>query len=427
VTDGRIHSRFGGSSAPRWLNCAGSVALNDATPAPPSGAYADRGSATHELAKLCFQKNLHPRHFIDDVLDGFADFPVDEAMCDDVVTYMNIVETEVARTKTSEIYVERGFELTVKGAEPGEVFGTNDCLVYHPELKRLRVFDFKTGFQDVDVDDNAQLKFYAVGAIHAHPDWKLAEIVLTIVQTGGLGADEKNWTFSVIELLEFMGDVEAAIAKAKQVAAVGGKDAYVAGPWCAKTYCNAFAAGTCPAVAAKCMEGFGMDFGPMTPVAVEDITPDLLPDPSKLDLTQLARIVQGQEYLSAWVNRCAQYLDAMMLAGASAPGWKVVEKMGRAKWIADPARVAGYVDMLFDIPADQLMPRKLITITEAEKRLKAAGATKVQIDDFKLRFTIKESSGRTIARSSDRRPAVDVVAADFAGVKVTAPESIAAE
>lgn len=418
MSDGRKHSRYGGSSAPRYMNCPGSVALNDATPAPPSGAYADRGTAAHHLAEVCLRRNCHPTIFLGKEM---LRQEVDQAMCDEIVIYLNEVETEIAQSSTSQVFIEQDIALDVKGAEPGEVFSRLDCAVYHPELARLRVFDFKGGFQDVE-PDTAQIKLYAAMLLLSKPDWKIKTIVCTIVQPGSLGDDVKDFHFGTVDLLEFMGDVEKAIAASKQ------PDAPLkVGPWCAKAYCNAFAAGTCPAVEAAALAGIGMDFGEMKPASVAEITPDVLPDLTKLDLSQLAKIVDGLDFLTAWANRAQQYLEAMVMAGAQAPGWKVVDKIGRAKWVDDPAEVAGYLDMLFDIPPAQVMPPKLITITEATTRLKAAGATKEQIEDFKLKFTVKESSGRTIARSSDRRPAVDVVAADFAGVKVTAPEAIAAE
>ena len=46
----------------------------------------------------------------------------------------------------------------------------------------------------------------------------------------------------------------------------------------------------------------------------------------------------------------------------------------------------------------------------------ALGATKPQIDTFKLNNTLKESSGPTIAPDSDRRPAIDLAARAFSEV-----------
>jgi hypothetical protein len=121
-----------------------------------------------------------------------------------------------------------------------------------------------------------------------------------------------------------------------------------------------------------------------------------------------------------WLNQVQQYAEGVMLSGVQIPGFKVVEKIGRRKWVSADEDVASYAELMFGLEADVVRPRKLATLTEVEKQLKAAGATKEQLDDFMLKFTLKESSGRTIAPASDRRPAVDAIASDFGSVKLDA-------
>ena len=74
---------------------------------------------------------------------------------------------------------------------------------------------------------------------------------------------------------------------------------------------------------------------------------------------------------------------------------------------------------MFGVPPDVATRTTLTTLTEMKKILKQAGASKEQLDDFELRFTTKESSGLTIAPSSDRRPPVTPTAADFSSVDLT--------
>ena len=150
------------------------------------------------------------------------------------------------------------------------------------------------------------------------------------------------------------------------------------------------------------------------------ITADALPDPKTYDMDRLGQILQAGQILNGWLNQVQEYVEALVLAGQPVAGWKAVEKIGRAKWVSADEEVADYADMVFGIDVEQIRPRKLTTITEAEKLLKAAGATKAQIDDFKLRFTLKESSGLTIAPTSDRRPAVNAIADAYSGINLTA-------
>lgn len=429
MSDQRAHSRFGGSSAPRWLNCAGSVALLETLPPQPDSPYAAEGTVAHKLGEMSLTQDLHPSHWMGEAIDpNYPHIVVTQEMVDAVVVYCNAVTHEVAQTKTAELYVEQGFVLDVPTAAPGEVFGTNDAMVYHPKTGRLRVFDYKHGVGlSVDADDNAQLKFYAAGAVFSHPEWKISEIVLTIVQPRARDADEagavKDWTFDLIELLEYQGEVEQAINLAKlteeafAIAPLKDAGSYKVGPWCDKTFCTAKRAGVCPAVHQQAIAGVKLDTVGVTDIA--SVTAAALPAPKTLDLDHLAAVVGGLDIVNQWLNQCREYLEGLVLTGHDVPGWKAVEKIGRAKWVEDPQQIVSYAAMMHDIDVGQLMPPKLATITEAEKLLKAAGATKDQIDDFKLKFTVKESSGLTVAPASDRRPAVDAVARDMAGVNLT--------
>jgi hypothetical protein len=445
-----VHSRFGGSSADRWLSCPGSTALIATVPPRPDSAYAAEGTAAHELARLCLVKDQHPTLYLGETLEGFV---VTQEMCDAVVVYLNAVDTEKARTKTAELYVEQGFVLQIDSAADDEVFGTNDAMVYHPSEGRLVVFDYKHGVGvSVSAEDNAQLKFYAAGAVFSKPEWKLSELILCIVQPRArslallpddadpeLKRGIQKWPMDVLDLMEFQGDVNEAIALANfyetdftadpivlkgpvpntpldlrpgAVAYVGGKPKFVTGSHC--KWCDA--APVCPAKEAEVLRAAQLDFADMT-----EISTDVLPEPKTFDTARLGQILQAGKILNDWLNQIQEYVEGLVLSGTPVEGWKAVEKIGRAKWVAADEDVAGYVDMMFGIDQDSIRPRKLVTIGEFEKLLKAAGATKAQIDDAKLLYTIKESSGLTIAPASDRRPAVDAVAAAFGSVTIDTP------
>ena len=404
------HSRFGGSSASRWMACPGSVALLETVPAKPSSRYAEEGSAAHHLAATCLQEKLHPAHFLGEAFEEYPNWPVTQEMCAAVVVYLNAVEHEKAKTQDAQLYVEKGFVLDVPSAEPGEVFGTNDAMVYHPKTGRLVVFDYKHG-QGVSVsaEDNAQLKFYAAGAVFSN-DWKLSEIVLVIVQPRARDVDEigavREWPMDAVDLLEFKEQVNTAIWTAS-----GGRGAPAelkAGSWC--RWCDA--AALCPAKQAQALSAFdGVE-------TVENLTVDDLPAPRDMAPERLSQIVAGIDLLQSWANQCREYLEALLLDGTEVPGWKVVEKIGRAKWVSDEEAIASNLGVMFGIEEDLIRPRKLTTIGDVEKLLKGAGAAKSEIDDFKLANTIKESSGLTIAPETDRRPAVDAVKRAFGDVDV---------
>jgi hypothetical protein len=401
------HSRYGGSVIGRILVCPGSVALCDTVPLVASSRYAEEGTAAHALAEACLSRQLHPNEFLD--VEMGAGFPVTVEMAEAVRVYCETVTHELALTKTAELYVEKKFALKVAGADEGEVFGRNDAMVYHPETGRLRVFDYKHGVGvSVDADDNAQLKFYAAGAVFSNP-WKVSELILTVVQPRARDVDVagavKDWKFETPDLFEFLGDVGEAIVAAKQASG----QQLNAGAHCDKSFCDARI--VCPAYRALKLAGTGFEDVDLTEVEAKDY-----PHPSELTNERLAQIVAALARFSSWSNACQEYLEAKLLAGEQVPGWKVVDKIGRAKWISDEESVAKTLELLYDINRDLVLPRKLTTISEVEKLLKGAGATKRQIEDFKLRCTLKESSGMTIAPESDRRPAVNAAERAFGDV-----------
>jgi Protein of unknown function (DUF2800) len=408
------HSRFGGSSASRWMNCAGSVALLDTVPAKPDGPYAAEGTAAHFVAEQCLKENLPAAHFLDYLYTrSGVHITVTEDMAKAVQVYLDEVNREVTATRDAELRVEQGFELDIATADPGEVFGTNDAMVYHPETGRLRIFDYKHGVGvSVSAEENAQLKFYAAGAVFSRPEWRIAEVILTIVQPRARDNESpedavRDWSFTVPDLLDFLGEVETAIGRAR--APTFRESSFKTGAWC--RWCDA--AAVCPAKEAEALAAATLDYADVTLVAASS-----LPQPKELDVERLSAVVAGIGIISAWQAQCQEYLEGLVLSGVEVPGWKAVEKIGRAKWIEDPQKVASYMEMMFGIEAAQIMPPKLVTITEAEKLMKAAGASKDDIDTFKLAHTIKESSGLTLAPASDRRPSVNAAAENFGAAKL---------
>jgi len=448
LTEERAHSRFGGSGVTRWLKCVGSVPLSAALYArglaKPSSRYADEGNAAHELAKLCLEGDLHPRHFLGEAFEEWPNDPVTEEMCDAVVVYLNAVLHEKARTPTAEMYVEQGFTLELANAAPGEVFGFNDALIYHGSIGRMVVFDYKHGEGiDVDVVDNDQLKFYAAGAALTQP-WPMKEIELVIVQPRLWSAegDEdriKRWNFDVVDLMNFVGELEAGVERVKRaeimiadgngivdpktmhfLADQGSFPHYQSGDHC--RFCDG--AAYCPLREEEVMDTAQMGFADITelPAVVEEIGADIvLPAPSDLSLDRLSRVVGALAIMKTWSKQCESYLEAMVLGGQAVPGWKAVAKRGRQQWDAgDPSDVALEAEMSWGVETDEIWPRKLINVGTVESLLRAKGATKAEIDTFKLAHITKESTGLTIAPESDPRPAVDVVQKAFGSIDATA-------
>lgn len=411
------HSVYGGSVAARYLNCAGSVKLAESVPPRPETSYAREGTIAHTLGAHCLRTGERlARNYEGATLDiNPPDYPPFSAeMCDAVQSYLDAVYVELDADPLGEIYIEERFTLDVPSA-PGEVFGTGDALVYQPTRKRLAVFDYKHGAGvAVAVDNNAQAKFYGAGAAFAHPEWPIDEVELFIVQPRSISAlvngPVASWSMDPVDLLEFMEELDAGIALTKTDA-----PPFKPGKWC--RFCPA--SGVCMAAQETALVEAGLHY---TDVSV--ITPKLLPAPRTLDVDRIGRALHAMDILEAWGNSLRDFATGLLEQGIPVPGWKLVDKAGRRKWHGSEEEIAAWLMLTHDLTEDDVTPRELRTITEIEKVVLSKFSTKAEKkaakDEFSLKCTIKDSSGRTIAPASDAREAVNAIATDYASVSLPA-------
>lgn len=436
----KAHSDFGGSVIGRVIACPGSVALVKTVPERHSSAYADEGTFAHALGeKHLLARNFDAQQSIGDEIASSklaSKKVVTAEMAAAVQVYLDAVQEEMNRSADPILLIEERFTLPIATAEEGEVFGANDALVYHPSLGRLVVFDYKHGAGvSVSVEDSPQLKFYAAGAALSHPEWNIAELELVIVQPRARDADQydvpgvKPWPMDTFELLEFVAEVEQAVRRAKDAEqgmsatgrpqfmheAVGeSTQAIAAGDHC--RWCDA--AAVCPVKQQEVVASIGLDFHD-----IAGISPKALPEPKDMDTGRIAALLQGLDVLTAWANQVREFAYNCLVQGVAIPGFKLVDKQGRRKWIDAEGDIAAYLEMVYGVEGDDVFPRKLVTITEAEWLVKTKITDKAErkaaLDDISLRFTLKDSSGLTMVADTDKRDAVPAgAAADFAGVDI---------
>lgn len=424
----KAHSQFGGSVIGRVIACPGSVALCATVPERGSSSYADEGTFAHQLGEEClragcFDASTRIGDEIHNETIGSEKAVTDE-MAAAVQVYLDAVAEEMGKSADPVLLIEERFTLPISSAEEGEVFGANDALVYHPALGRLVVFDYKHG-QGVSVsaEDSPQLKFYAAGAALSHDDWNLAEIELVIVQPRARDADEydtpgvKRWLMDTFELIEFVGTIEEAVNSAK-LAEMDLQSPSIFAPWLsAGSHCRwCAAAAVCPAKQQEVVQSIGVDFHDIAGIA-----PSALPKPADMDTKRIGDLLRGIAVLRAWAGQVEDFAFGLLQQGVPVDGFKLVDKVGRRKWIDNEGEIAAYIEMMYGVSSDDTLPRKIVTITEAERLIKAQvkdkTARKEALDDISLRFTLKDSSGQTIVPDTDRRDAVSAgPAADFSGV-----------
>ena len=412
------HSPFGGSAASRFMACPGSIALSGRAPPEKPSPYAEEGTFAHAVAAEALETSARSTVAAIGKMLGFLDHgesktrEITAEISKAVDVYLEAVWDEYDLDPNSEIEVEQGFALDLDAAEPGEVFGTNDALVYSPARRKLTIFDYKHGAGViVDVEDNTQLKFYAIGAMQGHPEWDAREIELVIVQPRAFSADGdgvKRWSLPMSEVIEFPYELNEAVALCKTADAP-----LVAGDHC--RWCPA--ATICTAREQSFVTAVREDFAGVDLLGIEPVVAAL--EVKTLDFDHMAQIVASYDRLGSQIAAMRTAMDEHLLAGGTIAGWKVVEAVARRAWTKGDTEIADYLELMYDVPGDEVMPRKLVTITEAKKLLKTyvSKADYAEAErDMTLRFTIKESKGLTTAPESDRRAAISPVAAEFGSV-----------
>ncbi len=284
MSDGRAHAILGASSAERWMNCAASVALIAAYYAsggkPSNSRFAQEGTAAHNLGELCLRTDVAPAFFLgqfmttmgellevepDEWPDEIANpyFEIDDDMVDAVTVYTTTIAEIDAKLKEEYgvepiHFLEEQF--TLERLYPG-LFGTNDYSMLVVR-KRLIVIDYKHGRgKVVEVKDNPQLLYYALGAIFkvCKTAADLPEFIdIYIVQPRAAHRDGpvRKDTYTLAQLQGFAKEL---VAKAKITEIPDQKP--IPGSWC--QFCNANGT-TCMAPAEKAMELLEMSFEDLT-------------------------------------------------------------------------------------------------------------------------------------------------------------------
>src|SRR3712207_2662842 len=177
------HARLSASSAYRWINCPGSVALSDQCPAPGSSSYADEGTLAHSIGELKLRQitgEITPRQFE----ARMKKLRKDEYYCaemEEATTFYadEVVEALAAAGKDAELMVEQQFSLD---RWVPEGFGTSDAVVIGGG--GIQVIDLKYGKGvKVDAHSNPQLRLYGLGAANLFGGlYEFDTVRMTIIQ-----------------------------------------------------------------------------------------------------------------------------------------------------------------------------------------------------------------------------------------------------
>lgn len=390
----REHATWAASSASRNTKCSGALALTMHLPETTSEP-ADWGTVCHEISDECLRDGTDAERFIGRTMKGKQfSFEVDEEMADTAQTYIDYCRGRIAQYKAEtgrddvQFWIEQRFSLADL-KPPFDAGGTGDFVAYFPAWRLLEIADLKGGRGVVvDVVDtveseegekkekiNAQLGTYALGATLAHRNLNVEKVKVTIVQPRAYHpkGQTRSATFHVIDLMEWAADMMAAMYRAREAIdkqATMPESAWAAeylspGDHCRDTFCEA--AGTCPALRQAVLDAVGVHFDPV------DDTPRIANAPDSGSPEERAKRLDMLDMIDGWIKEVRAHEHRLAEMGQPAPGYGLVEKTGREKWINDEAprvllRAMGVAEEKW------LNPGKLRTPKQVRDALKKAKA-----------------------------------------------------
>jgi hypothetical protein len=359
----RKHAVLSASAAYRWLNCPGSVRLASGLP-NPSSEYAAEGTRAHAAAERWLREEIGPRG---------DDWDEDDLAA--IEAYVGFVHN----LGPGERELERRLDLS--NIWPG-MFGTADCI--HLADGVLTVVDFKFGRGvPVEVADNPQLLYYAVGAALAYHNQSVKKIRVVVVQPRCHHPDGpiRSHDYEPADLMDFIALLRERAAETEKPDA-----ALNPGAWC--RFC--LAAPTCPALQAVALETAKLDH--------EDATTD-----------ELAEALGKVDVVETWCKRVREEAIRRARAGTPPTGYKLVATRATRKW-KDEREAELTLLETHGLAKSTVLETKLRSPAQIEKAIGKKFAQSVLAS-----LVESKSSGVTLVTLDDPRPPVTASVEDDFG------------
>ena len=366
-----VHSRWGASGFSRIAACRGSLRQsryceNSTNPA------AELGTSAHELGEYCLGLGFNAFDCLGLTFNGNE---VDAAMADAVQLYVAFI-----RNIGSNPMIET--RVTISSISP-EIFGTSDCIFIIGDT--LHVYDYKHGYGVVEIENNYQAVFYALGALDTFQLWgKIKNIRTGIIQPRADHVDGNIRTkdYTIDEMHQWLNHFKEIVNSASN------PDAPLnAGEHC--TYC--LASGDCRPRIERTMK---LAFG-------EKPFDKLNEDEIVIMLKEIGAIKRNLSKIE---------MRALELArnGKKIEGYKLVNTISRA--VCEDEK--GFIEAVIEdgVPSEKMFQQKLISMTNAKKIVKPSIVNQ---------YYIKPPASTTLVKHSDKRAAIAV--RSQVGFKAVAP------
>jgi hypothetical protein len=402
------HAKLSPSAAKRWMNCPGSVALIGDESSTTNQA-AMMGTAAHKIIEEMVIKGetdvseyagaavlvkadgdeeseiyrtgtaaLEPEN----PRPGWFMFMVDEKMVEGCQQTIDEVERLRLEMYEPEVFSERFLDMTWLDSRLG---GTADITLVEP-FGWAHLVDHKNGYILVDHEDNDQLKQYAVGVAHEHPDCEGVRVTISQPNAPHVEGTIRTAEYTLDELKLY----EIRMKEAADATSVPNAPLR-AGDWC--TFCPA---------KTRCKEFDSMLLEEATADFADDEPPMQLPLPNSTE--ELAHKAKWLGVIEGWVGQIKGDIQRELENGNSVEGWKLV-RGGAKRKLLNPAETQRVFVEELGVPDEDLwVEPKMKTPAQLEKL--GVGKEQRKLVKAKIRELAFMPEGKlTIAPTSDPREA----------------------
>tara|TARA_R110000796_G_scaffold34530_3_gene89130 strand:+ start:37 stop:1203 length:1167 start_codon:yes stop_codon:yes gene_type:complete len=378
------HLKHGGSVAARTIQCPAWIRLASEVPFTLDGknnAAADEGTMLHNCMENLYGlegEHLTPESELEDGAEYNGQKLTQDLIESKLRPAIDALEFLMDKYNISDWKVEPFVKIS------DDMGGSIDLIGRSADKKTVTIVDYKFGYVNVEVVENAQAQFYALAAATdpSTSDWfgpDLETIVLAIIQPNDNGEDLQTWETNLNQIDAFETEYLNAVEKTENPEALANS-----GPAC--KFCPAEA--ICPVKTGEAMRA----------TRVNEITAN-----------KLAEYLPMVEELKSWIKSVEKMAHEQLELGAPIKGYKLVAKRATRVW-NQPEIVEDKIRKAKKITLEDGFEYKLKSPAQIEKVCKTLG-----IDYLKQYAPLcsSVSSGTTIAKDSDKRSAV----IPFAGLK----------
>lgn len=381
---------IGPSSAHRWLECPASpnfIVQNADNLPDETTEFAEEGKIAHALAAEWLTEVYVNRDNENSVIKIPQIDDVD--MHKHIKNYVDMVTDKMLPHDETFVKIESRIPLWYLPERSGYI----DCVIINPTTKVLEIIDLKYGMGvSVDAVRNPQLMIYAESFIQEYnlvydfnDKWT---IKLSIYQprdrndSNGL----REWTISRKDLTVVASIIEEL---AQSISDNTPDLPFVPNPDHQCKFCSAQS--ICKAYA-----GHVLGVVPMENEIIK------LPNPNAFDRSKRVKVLEVKDALVAWLEELEKIELHALMNDAPELGFKVVEGRTHRKW-ADAEQAA---EALKNILGDNIYEDpKIITVSEAERRIKAEG--KSGMLESLNQVIVKPKGKATLVPVSDKRESLN--------------------